>query len=376
MKLLTKYKSGIEIVISFALAFFIIVNFFHEHKNFENLALGIYTKAYFAKINNVPIHAMGTRNRDEIIEGCKARDYKNLVLLIGNSQTHSLNQYKKGNVTFPELLADSLNKKSIDVIASSIPNATMEDFYLLYKSWKQDLNIKLVLLPIFLDDTREEGIQTEFYDDIKSFRLSDTNEIALNINEELKKVGKAEVTNFAALNQTFQETTESKLDTLLDKHFFPWHYRPNIRGDFFNNLYKLRNTALGIDAKTKRGIIKDIYKQNIKALTYILDDCQKSNIKVIVYIPPLRNDYEIPYYRNEYINFKKEIAALSSQYNANFINIENCVPNKYWGFKGTRTFRGLMDIDFMHFQYPGHIIMADTLQAEIEKVLGTVTTAK
>ncbi len=370
VKPLLKYKGIIELVISFILAFSIIVAYFHETTNFENLALGVYTRAYYGKINNVPMHSMGLRKKEEILKGNKERGAKDVVLLIGNSQTHSINQYKEGDVTFPELLADSLDKKSIDIIASSVPNATMEDFYLLYQSWKKDVNIKMVVFPIFLDDTREEGIQQGFYNDIKSFRIADSNAIAKKINGELEKMEKVTGTNdLAALNQTFQEITESKLDNYLNTHFNPWFYRPNIRGEFFSNLYKLRNTVLGIDAKTKRGIIKDIYEENIKALKMLLDDCRKSNIKVLVYIPPLRNDYEIPYYRNEYITFKKQMGEITKEYNAGFINIENCVPNKYWGFKGTRTFKGLLDIDFMHFQYPGHIIMADTLQTEIEKMI-------
>ncbi len=370
MKNFRKYKIVFEIGVSFLLSFVIILAYFHETTNFENLALGVYTRAYYAKFNNIPIHAMGTRNREEIIKGSKVRNAKDIVLLIGNSQTHSINQYKKGNVTFPELLADSLNKKSIDIIASSVPNATMEDFYLIYKSWQKDLNIKMVVLPIFLDDTREEGIQQEFYNDIKSFRISDTNVVAQKINDELEKMQKTtRAIDLAGLKQTFQEKTESKFDNYLHHHFSPWYYRPNIRGEFFSNLYKLRNTVLGIDAKTKRGIIKNVYLENMKALNCILEDCKKNNIKVLVYIPPLRNDYEIPYYRDEYIKFKKQIESICKLYNSHFINIENCVANKYWGFKGTRTFKGLLDIDFMHFQYPGHIIMADTLQSEIEKII-------
>ncbi len=364
-----KYKGLFELLVSFILALVLVLTLFHETTNFENMALGVYTKTYFGKVNDTPIHSMGLRKMKEIIKGSNDRALKDIVLVLGNSQTHSINQMKKGDITFPELLADSLNKKSIDIIASSVPNATMEDFYLLYKSWSSYLNIKMVILPIFLDDTREDGIQTVFYNEVKSFRISDTNTLARKINGELQKTESTATTDLAALHQTFQERTENSLDLYLDKNFIPWHYRPNIRGQFFSDLYKLRNTVLGIDAKTKRGVIKDIYKENIKALNYLLDDCQSKKIKVLVYIPPLRNDYEIPYYRNEYITFKREIEAISKKHDAEFMNVEDAVPNKYWGFKGTRTFRGLLDIDFMHFQYPGHIIMADSLQSKIEKMI-------
>ena len=369
MKELSKHKILIELILAFVFSFIIIITCFHSTTNFENMALGIYTRAHFSETNNVPIQTMGLRDNDKIIAGCKTRNLKDIVLIIGNSQTHSINQYKKGDETFTKILADSLNKKSIDVISSSVPNATMEDFYLLYKYWKENQNPKVVLLPIFLDDTREDGIQDVFYKNVSSYRMKEENPITKKINDQLNKLGQTESSDLAALHQTFQEKTENKLDVFLDKHFSPWHYRPEIRGSFFNNLYKLRNTVFGIDAKTKRGIIKNVYDENMTAFHYILEDAQRSNIKIIVYIPPLRNDYEIPYYKDEYINFKKQVEAISKNYDAEYLNLENAVPNKYWGTKGTRTFKGLVDIDFMHFQYPGHIIMANTLQPEIEKLL-------
>jgi len=369
MSWLRKYQSLLGLVLSFTLALLIISVFFREKKNFENLALGIYTKSYFGKVKNRPVQTMGFRDQALVINGCKERNEKDLVLIIGNSQTHSINQYKKGDVTFTELLADSLNKESIDVISSSIPNATLEDFYLLYKGWKNKLPVKAMLVPVFLDDTREVGIQDVFYKDLGAFSINDTNTVALRVNAQLKVLAHTETTEFKALDQTFQERTENGLDTYLDKHFVPWHLRPNVRGDFFNNLYKLRNTVFGIDAKTKRGVIKNSYTRNLDALKALLEDCRKDSLPVLVYIPPIRNDVEMPYYQDEYEAFKKEIQSICASCGARFKNMESVVPNQYWGLKGTRTFKGLVDLDFMHFQYAGHIIMADTLQGEIKKLL-------
>jgi hypothetical protein len=369
MKKIIRYKGILEIFISFILAFTIIVTFFKKDENFEELALGIYTQSYFAKIEGNPIHALGFRDKEKIIKGVKERGNKYVVFMLGNSQSHSLNQYKRGDVTFPELLGDSLGKGSMDVIASSVPNATIEDYYLLYNGWKQYIKMDILVIPVFLDDTREDGLRSVFYNDIKDFRLKDTGAVAAKINAQMVALSKVGSTELSGLSHTYQESVEDSLNKFLDKHFDPWHMRPNVRGDFFNNLYKLRNTVFSIDAQTKRGIIPDLYKKNIEALNALLDKCEEDKVKVLIYIPPLRNDYPMPYNENEYTEFKKEIQMIAVEHNAFFANIERAVPNRYWGFKGTRTFNGLMDIDFMHFQYSGHILVAKQLQSEIKKMI-------
>ncbi len=365
----SKYKYLFEIVISFVIAFAIIIIFFSKEENFENLALGKYTKPYFAKQNEFPVQTIALRNHQKIIEGIQNRNNKSIVLILGNSQSHSINQLKVGDNTFVGVLSDSLQKKSIEIIGSSVPNGNLEEFYLIYKLWQSKIKLNALVVPIFLDDTREEGIQKAFFNDIKTFTIQDSNSVAKSINKELKTFEKNENVDVLALSQTYQEKTETSLNKFLDQQFSPWHLRANVRGGFFNNLYKLRNTVFGIDARTKRGIIKEAYHKNMEALKALIADCNIHHIPILIYIPPIRNDFEIPYFRNEYDDFKKEINTICEKNGASFINIENSVSNKYWGFKGTRTFWGEADIDFMHFQYAGHLLVAKQLQPQIEKLI-------
>ena len=367
--MLSRYKKLIEISVAFVLALVIVKLFFDEKRNFENLALGDLTVPVFATFDKYPVQTLGLRRQDEALQGYKERGDTACVLLLGNSQSHSINQLRDKEVTFAGLLFDSLHTRSVSVLTSSIPNANLEEFYLLYKVWLKNIKIKALVLPVFLDDTREEGIQTVFFPGVEKFRITDSNAIASKINTQLKQANETQNTDLTALRQTFQEKTETRLNELLEKHFLLWQSRPTIRGDIFNDLYKLRNTVFGIDALSKRKVIKDLYDENMNALKYILEDCQKENIRVLVYIPPIRNDYEIPYIRKEYGDFKEELAQLCKQHQAAFINIEDCVPGKYWGYKGTRTFFGKVDVDFMHFQYPGHLLVAKALQPQIEKLL-------
>ena len=358
-----------EIIVSFILAFTIALIFYSKEENFEDLALGDATKPFFAKSANCPIQTLGFRDSEKIIKGCEDRDAQNVVLILGNSQSHSINQIRQGDRTFPGLLFDSLSSKSVDVISSSIPNAGLEEFYLLYKAWIEKIKIKAIVLPVFLDDTREEGLKSVFFKELQNFRITDTNIVAQRINSQLTQQSELKNEDLEALNKTFQEKTELYLNEVLDKNFSPWHLRPTIRGSFFNRLYKLRNTVFGIDAQSKRKIIPEFYKNNMEALKTMLIDCKKHGISVLLYIPPIRNDVSIPYVTAEYNSFKSEIKELCLKYNCNYINIESIVPSKYWGYKGSRTLFGKSDIDFMHFQYPGHKLVAKTLQPEIEKLI-------
>ena len=92
----------------------------------------------------------------------------------------------------------------------------------------------------------------------------------------------------------------------------------------------------------------------------ILKFCNDKKIKLLVYIPPLRNDTSPPYEIDAYNHFKKEVEKDALANNAVFVNLENLVAANYWGHKGSTTGSGT-EIDFMHFQEPGHKLLADTV---------------
>ena len=83
------------------------------------------------------------------------------------------------------------------------------------------------------------------------------------------------------------------------------------------------------------------------------------NIPCILYIAPIRQDLEIPYYKNEYEEFKKETLSIANTHKIKFLNLEKIVPPKYWGYK--EIFENSFEYDFMHFKEEGHKILVDTL---------------
>lgn len=375
MALNPKYQKLTELIVGISLAFIIISVFFKEKKNFENLALGEDTVSVNARDSaGQLIHVMQLTSLeyDSLILGWQQRGKKDVILCLGNSQTHGINQLKQGDVNYPKILSDEFQKNSLDVIAHSIPNANLQEHLLLFDFWTSRLPVKYLVIPVFMDDMREDGIRVVEQLNKESYKISnDTSAIAAKINKEIKAWGATETANdMSALNKTVQEKSELFFNSWLDKHFAPWASRPTVRGDLFANLFIWRNTLFGIKATTKRKMILENYNNNLAALVSILDKAKAKNIQVLVYVPPIRHDVEIPYDATEYSNFKNQLMKIAtSDKDFHFVNLENVVPGQYWGVKSSTNNSGEKELDFMHFQYAGHKALAENLIPEIKKML-------
>ena len=127
----------------------------------------------------------------------------------------------------------------------------------------------------------------------------------------------------------------------------------------------MRNYVFGITPNTKRKIIKGRYQLNRRALERLLEVASKDGVIVIAYIVPLRNDAEIPYLPAEYEMYKSDMESLVKDSGHYFVNIEQLVPGIYWGTKEATTVGGEAELDFMHFQAQGHMLLADELYKNV-----------
>jgi hypothetical protein len=368
--LLSKYKNVIQLLLAF-IFFFILIHFvYHKHIEFENLALGTQTSSLAASNENGnSIHCL--RLNQSFIE---QTDYHSdsIILLLGNSQSHSINQLNANQTTYVGLLNSKINFKN-KILATSFPNANLQELYTVFSFWSEKFPIKTLVLPLFFDDFREDGIRDVFLPYIidTHYQLKDSiTPIVKKINTDLKtywinttKPDEIESNqDNAALKETVQEKVELKLNHFLDKHISIWNNRSNIRGSLFNYLYLTRNTVLGIKASTIRPIIKDRYDNNMDALSAILKLATLKNIKVLLYIPPIRSDVALPYKQEEYSVFKEQIQEVIERYNnIKFCNFESCVPGSLWGYKEATNLIDKREVDYMHFQFRGHQILADSI---------------
>ncbi|MDH4404099.1 MAG: hypothetical protein QE264_07640 [Flavobacterium sp.] len=373
-------KLLVQIILGFITAFVISKLFFSEKRKFDELALGTETVTYMAKNNNQDnIHLTKIDNSEELdfLNTFKKSGNKKVVLFLGNSQTHSINQMKVGQVNFIRLLDDRHFNSDYKVGCHSMPNAGLQEFYLSYMYWKRKLNIKVLVIPLFFDDLREDGIRDVFFTNLinERFLISDSlSYIGKKINTNLKSYWSSkkdikqsedlvEKKDNQALKETVQEDVENYLNLFLEKNSKTWNNRENVRGDFFVWLYQLRNTVLGINASTVRKMIPQRYNDNLEALQLLLDDCKKNDVKVILYIPPIRSDVPIPYETKLYTEFKNDIKKICEKEKGKFFysDFDTIIPGKYWGFKEATNLLEKRELDYMHFQFKGHQILADSL---------------
>jgi len=378
----------LEIVLGFTIAGVVISHYFSTAQQFENLALGDETTVSQAVDPDGHVLHILTNNdaqEESLLKGWDARGRRPVCFILGYSQAHSINQQKPGDVTFVQLLHDRYikNPPAVDVLAESLPNASMLEYYAIYDYWSTKLPIKTLILPACMDKMRDDWVRDVLLENLgyANFQIKDmTDPMTTSLNQTLaamprRPAGDQHATkedDLAALKETVQDRVERFLDRELDAHVSVWANRDNVRGAIFNWFYLLRNTVLDISASTPRRMIPIPYEKNLAALNDILDKAKKDGVKVLVYIPPIRFDGPIPYDRAEYAKYKDTVAAMVRAHGPTtyYANLEDIVPGQYWGTKPSTNLLGAREIDYMHFQYRGHQIVADALGQELTRMGG------
>jgi hypothetical protein len=369
----------LQLLFGVLLAFFVINVFFSGNKKFDELALGTETFTYMARDGggkNIHISNINSLEESDFIQSYDEQPQKDVILFLGNSQTHSINQMKNGEVNFIRMLHDSFQNKNAYLFCHSIPNAGLQEFYVSFMYWEEKLKIKSLVIPLFFDDLREDGIRDVFFTNLISnhFQVNDTlSKIGKKVNANLRSYwSQATISKDTiiiankdndALKETVQENIENSLNLILEKHLESWNNRVNVRGDFFVWLYQLRNTVLGIKASTIRKMIPQRYEDNMAALQLILEECKKNNINVLLYIPPIRSDIPLPYQSDLYNSFKSSVKEICMKEKGlfYFADFDTIIPGNLWGYKEATNLTEKREADYMHFQFKGHQILADSL---------------
>ncbi len=344
----------------------LVLYFITSSKNidikFDEFALGDDTISHFGKIEKKHIHCQDESD----IHLCLNSYYqfgKNMPITIwlGNSQLNGINQFQKGQETAPQKLHKLALKNNQYLISVSQPNANLQEHFLLTSFLNNKLDVKNIILSVVLDDTRENGLR-----DSLRYILSKNNikglieEYETGKNLIIKHDKKEKRNNFfkESKNESLQDKSEKFLNEKFKNNWTLWSERENLRGALFISLYKLRNFIFRITPSTTRNILPGQYQKNFEALNDIIKLTKKNKINLIIYNVPIRNDFKIPYNINDYKNFKNSLLNLSKKKQFNYYNLENIVPNSFWGEKTPTTMSKKKEIDFMHFKEEGHKILS------------------
>lgn len=330
--------------------------------SFENLALGENTTSYWAKNKNGnTIHFQKIdASLLKKISSLQITKEDSVLLFLGNSQTHGINQFKSSYCNYVEAICKTTNHK---ILAFSYPNANLQELYITFLYCLNNYNVKQVFIPIFLDDLRETGIR-EFYfsslynEEFYFSRYPVRRELLISVNNNKSSTLDA--------FKTPQDISENYLNAKLDSSLFIWQNRANIRGLIYNFLYKLRNTIFHITPNTVRSKMVENYNLNLFSLKWIIETAKFSQTKLFIYIPPLRSDLPSPYDPIEYTQFLNDLKIICKD-NSDIIvkDFSQIIPPEFWGFKESTNFIDDQEVDFMHFNFFGHKILADSLRKYI-----------
>lgn len=276
-----KQLLGLLCAVSLSLIF-LAANFTGRKTDFADAAaMGAATTSLFAVRGVFPIHCQADEGLDLCVKGVQARGLQRKALWLGNSQLHAVNQLRTGERNAPDLLAERLAGRSIDLITVSLGNGNLQEHLVLFHYLLDRIQSDTLILPVVFDDTREDGLR----DDIAA--LSQDERLAQRLKESgigRKLLDKApSPAPLPSGEATPQERSEAWLNAWLDQHIPLWRARPEMRGDLFISLYKLRNTVFGITPSSKRKIIPGRYTNNMAAFETVLQTAANSGVRVLVY---------------------------------------------------------------------------------------------
>ena len=374
MEKLSFHQNKISTLIGLTIGIFLLNLFLPDKKSdiiFEELALGENNKKSITAKDDKVIHCADLRDLKKCTENYKKTKNKMPVILwLGNSQLHTVNQPKHDDELSSLKLHRKLIKFGMYTVTFSQPNANLQEHYLLFAHLLNQLPIDILILPVFFDDMREDMLRPNIKSILNNSHTLEnidktfTGKNLISLIDEKDTVG-----NQSKIEKnTPQNNWEDHLNRKLANIWPLWSKRDNLRGIFFGVLYQLRNSVFGITATTTRKMIKGPYVKNQRAYEDILSLALENKIKLLVYIPPLRNDVKIPYNLNEYKNFKIKTKDTADKYNANFVSLENIIPGELWASKGSTNLKKDLELDFMHFKGDGHRILAEALFVEIRKI--------
>lgn len=342
--------------------------FWGSSTEFEDAALNEATTSLFESVGGTRVHCQDARDARLCLDGLAAAHARRVVLWLGNSQLHAVNQYQRGQHNATPLLHTTLREKGFYEVTFSEPNANLQEHLAVFAAVLARTKIDTLLLPVVFDDTREDGVRPgvlQMLDSERAAGLLAGSEIGRKILQAKQASASDTDADSAGLNATFQKRVERAITDWLSAHSELWRLRPEARGQIQLGLYRLRNRVFGIRPDSKRRVIPARLHDNTAALDAILALAAREGVRVLVYVAPIRDDVPSPYVEADYARFKQDVARRSAAAGARFVNLESLVPGRLWGAKESTSGGEGVEIDYMHFQADGHRLLAARLAAEI-----------
>lgn len=337
--------------------------------NFNELALGAQTDSVYAHYEGQPVHCGTFADADDCLGPAEQRRLGKSVVWLGNSQLHAINQLRPGQTTAAGLLAQRYRPAGVEVLAFSQPNASLAEHLVMFEGVRQRIKPTVLVLPLVFDDTREGGIRQDVAKGLADPAVKARIAKGPAGGQIIAQAGALVAEQADSGDGSMQAKSETALTGALE-YCCGWDtLRLQARGHVFMALFIARNEAFGIKPSSQRRKLPAVYKLNLAAYEQILASAKAAGIPVVAYIVPLRADAPRPYDAAEYRAFKTETAAIAARWGARHLDLEAAVPDRFWGTKGSTSADGVPELDFMHFQAPGHELLAARIADAVQELL-------
>jgi len=368
---MSQYKSLVALLLSVVVALVLLYVYNERRIQADDFALGKENSSRSESWNGAPFTGHKIADIDAIVRQYSVSksdlDLKQqkIIVWLGNSQLHTINQFKQGEHLAPYWLRKFAPCEDCMVpLGLSLPNASPQEEFVLSQHVANKVALSALVLQVEFMGFRENGLRGEFSqiasaDLINSLRTypvgKDLALLASGMGDKGDDVNKK-----AGFESVVKQDVEGLLTEKLSEIWPLWKDRVNLRINVLGDLFTFRNWALNISSASQRKIIKPRYQKNMRALEDLLASTRDADIPVVMYVAPIRQDKPLPYDGVEYDQWKKQVELLAKSYSATFINLEKLIPPQHWGSNFGA------DIDFMHFQEPGHKIIAKELYPVIQ----------
>jgi hypothetical protein len=367
---ISKYKSLVTLLFSVVIALILLYAYNGRRIQADDFALGKENTSRSESLNGIPFtgHSIAEIyaivGQYSLLQSNQKSKQGKIILWLGNSQLHTINQFKSGEHLAPYWLRKLAPYEDCLVpLGFSLSNANPQELFVLSQYVAKRVSLSALVLQVEFMGFREDGVRGEFSrivtpDLVNSLR-------AYPIGKDLALLesgaeGNGEDAKKAGLDNVAKQDVEGLLTEKLGEIWPLWKDRVNLRSNVLGDLFIFRNWALNISSASQRKVIKPRYQKNMRALEDMLASLREANIPVVIYSAPVRQDKLLPYDGVEYAKWKEQVELLAKSYSATYVNLEKLIPPLNWGSNFGS------DIDFMHFQEPGHKILAKELYPLIQ----------
>ncbi len=368
---MSQYKSLVALLLSVAVALVLLYVYNERRIQADDFALGKENTSRSESWNGIPftehniVEISAIVRQYSMLQSNHNSKQQKIILWLGNSQLHTINQFKQGEHLAPYWLRKLAPCEDCLVpLGLSLSNANPQEEFVLSQYVAKRVALSALVLQVEFMGFREDGVRGEFskiatpdlVDSLRAYPVGKDLALlasgAVGNDEDAKKK--------AGLDSVAKQDVEGLLTEKLGEIWPLWKDRVNLRSNILSDLFTFRNWALNISSASQRKVIKPRYQKNMRALEDLLASLRNANIPVVIYSAPVRQDKPLPYDGMEYAKWKEQVELLAKSYSATYVNLEKLIPPQNWGSNFGP------DIDFMHFQEPGHKIIAKELYPLIQ----------